>query len=183
MRYSLPLWWCRTSLCRLFSQWALARMSEMYPFCYRKSKFKWQFHCIFLHLQVWGERWGGAGAVHKDWQKSVCSCFSSKFAPFSCTAQTVFWSGDSSRSTDEFYQVAFPFKTWSHIILASMLLNLGAKNLEALLSSPIRKQVLLLRCGAEWWPHISRPIMEMAQEVRVNWYFKWFSWQVNAVQL
>ena len=53
------------------SQWASLRMQEMCPFCYQKSKFKGQFHCFFLHLQVSGERWGGAGAGHRNRQKSL----------------------------------------------------------------------------------------------------------------
>ena len=46
-----------------------------------------------------------------------------------------------------------------------MLLNLGAKNLEFLLPSPIREEIL-----GRWQPHISRPIMEWAQEEKMNWY-------------
>ena len=46
-----------------------------------------------------------------------------------------------------------------------MLSKLGAKNLEFLLPSPIREEIL-----GEWQPHISRLIMEWAQEEKMNWY-------------
>ena len=62
---------------------------------------------------------------------------------------------------DVLHQIAFPFKSfWSYFILASMVLNLGAVNLESALQP---HQIL-----DKWQAHLSRSIMEGVQEERIN---------------
>lgn len=96
------------------------------------------FFPIFRH-GVSDEAWQGQGTRT---EKSLYVLDSlPNLLPFPTQCNWLFWFGGRGRSMDV-HQISSLFKAfWSYIIPTSTLLNLRAKNLESLLSSPVSELV------------------------------------------